>query len=30
MPLTPIVINVPEQWRLNQFSMKVTKQGPAR
>lgn len=27
---TPVVINVPEPWRVNMFSFKATKQGPAK
>lgn len=25
---TPVVINVPSQWQLNQFSIKIRKEGP--
>jgi hypothetical protein len=27
--LTPVVINVPAQWQLNQISLKARKEGPA-
>lgn len=30
MPLTPVVINVPAQWQLNQLAIKARKEGPAR
>ncbi len=27
--LTPVVINVPAQWQLNQLAIKARKEGPA-